>query len=62
MEKAADDGEWELSESEESLTVEEFIRKCCRQRVSALEASAAQMVSAFMQKAEDTREHISSMT
>ncbi|KAJ1735749.1 hypothetical protein LPJ61_000401 [Coemansia biformis] len=56
------DGEWELAEDEEDLTVEEFIRACCEHKIAALEASASQMIDAFMKRAEDTREHISSMT
>ncbi|KAJ1936967.1 hypothetical protein FBU59_004892 [Linderina macrospora] len=59
---ADDDDDWELSESEENMTVEDFIRKCCRQRVSALETSATKMVSMFMQRAEETRDRISSMS
>ncbi|KAJ2680298.1 hypothetical protein GGI25_000891 [Coemansia spiralis] len=57
-----DVGEWELAEDEENMTVEEFIRACCEQKITSLEASAAQMVSAFMERAESTRERICNMT
>ncbi|KAJ1966167.1 hypothetical protein GGI12_000258 [Dipsacomyces acuminosporus] len=52
---------WELTEEEESMPVEAFIRACCSQKVASLEASAAQMITAFMQRAEDTRDRISSV-
>ncbi|KAJ2849097.1 hypothetical protein IWW36_002879, partial [Coemansia brasiliensis] len=54
--------DWELDEDEEELTVEEFIRACCEQKIAALEASAGQMVDAFMKRAESTRERICSLT
>ncbi|KAJ2894424.1 hypothetical protein IWW38_002582 [Coemansia aciculifera] len=59
-----EDGEeaWDLTEEEERMTVEEFIRACCDQKIASLEASAAQMVSAFMQRAESTRDRIRDMT
>ncbi|KAJ1820417.1 hypothetical protein LPJ60_003225 [Coemansia sp. RSA 2675] len=53
---------WELTEEEERMTVEEFIRACCDHKIASLEASAAQMVSEFMQRAESTRERIQDMT
>lgn len=56
-----DNTEWELSVDEEEMTVEEFIRACCEQKIADLEASATQMISTFMQHAENTRERISSM-
>ncbi|KAJ2233906.1 hypothetical protein H4R99_007251 [Coemansia sp. RSA 1722] len=52
---------WNLTEDEESMTVEEFIRACCEQKVASLEASAAQMISSFTQRAEHTRERIYNM-
>ncbi|KAJ2683259.1 hypothetical protein H4R19_007017, partial [Coemansia spiralis] len=58
----SDNGEWELAEDEEDLTVEQFIRACCEQKTAALEASASQMIDAFMKRAEATREHICSMS
>ncbi|KAJ2693607.1 hypothetical protein GGH99_001081 [Coemansia sp. RSA 1285] len=57
-----DDGEWDLDEDEENMSVEEFIRACCDHKITSLESSAAQMVSAFMQRAESTRERICNMT
>ncbi|KAJ1668042.1 hypothetical protein IW140_000793 [Coemansia sp. RSA 1813] len=53
-----DGGEWDLGEDEEEMTVEEFIRACCDHKIASLETSAAQMVGAFMQRAESTRERI----
>ncbi|KAJ2065009.1 hypothetical protein GGI17_000610 [Coemansia sp. S146] len=53
---------WELTEDEEHMTVEEFIRACCDQKIASLEASASQMVSAFMLRAESTRARICDMT
>ncbi|KAJ2770359.1 hypothetical protein IWQ57_002697 [Coemansia nantahalensis] len=55
-------GEWELAEDEEDLTVEEFIRACCEQKIAALEASASQMIDAFMKRAEATRGRICGMS
>ncbi|KAJ2848846.1 hypothetical protein J3B02_003881, partial [Coemansia erecta] len=52
---------WSLTEEEENMTVEEFIRACCDQKVASLEASAAQMISSFTQRAEHTRERIYNM-
>ncbi|KAJ2741218.1 hypothetical protein GGI20_005336 [Coemansia sp. BCRC 34301] len=61
--EGAEEGDsWELTEEEERMTVEEFIRACCDQKIASLEASAAQMVSAFMQRAESTRDRIREMT
>ncbi|KAJ2455495.1 hypothetical protein EV183_000827 [Coemansia sp. RSA 2336] len=54
--------DWELDEEEEEMTVEEFIRACCEQKIAALETSAGQMVDAFMKRAESTRERICSLT
>ncbi|KAJ2162537.1 hypothetical protein GGF46_000540 [Coemansia sp. RSA 552] len=53
--------EWDLDEDEAEMTVEEFILACCDQKTSALEASAGQMVDAFMKRAESTRERICSL-
>ncbi|KAI9482132.1 hypothetical protein LPJ79_000107 [Coemansia sp. RSA 1821] len=53
--------DWELDEEEEEMTVEEFIRACCEQKIAALETSAGQMVDAFMKRAEITRERICSL-
>ncbi|KAJ2456691.1 hypothetical protein GGF42_003121 [Coemansia sp. RSA 2424] len=62
-EKEEEDEEaWELTEEEERMTVEEFIRACCEQKIASLEDSASQMVSAFMQRAESTRNRIREMT
>ncbi|KAJ2725272.1 hypothetical protein GGI07_001405 [Coemansia sp. Benny D115] len=58
---SGDGSSWELTEEEESMSVEEFIRACCEQKVVSLEASAAQMISSFMQRAESTRERIYNM-
>ncbi|KAJ1802665.1 hypothetical protein LPJ75_006120 [Coemansia sp. RSA 2598] len=52
---------WSLTEEEENMTVEEFIRACCEHKVASLEASAAQMISSFTQRAEHTRERIYNM-
>ncbi|KAJ1947130.1 hypothetical protein GGF37_000651 [Kickxella alabastrina] len=57
----AEDAAWDLDEVEEDMTVEEFIHACCNQKVASLEASAAQMISSFMQRAENTRERIYNM-
>ncbi|KAJ2540481.1 hypothetical protein EV175_006229, partial [Coemansia sp. RSA 1933] len=57
-----DDGEWELDDDEGDMTVEEFIRACCDHKVASLDTSAAQMVNAFMQRAESTRERICNTT
>ncbi|KAJ2129504.1 hypothetical protein IW136_005822, partial [Coemansia sp. RSA 678] len=54
--------EWEFDSGEEEMTVEEFIRACCDQKIAALEASAGEMVDAFMKRAESTRERICSLT
>ncbi|KAJ2353843.1 hypothetical protein GGF43_003396 [Coemansia sp. RSA 2618] len=54
--------EWDMDSDEEEMTVEEFIRACCDQKIAALEASAGQMVDAFMKRAEGTRERICSLT
>ncbi|KAJ2497332.1 hypothetical protein GGH96_005178 [Coemansia sp. RSA 1972] len=54
--------EWEFNEGEEEMTVEEFIRACCDQKIAALEASAGEMVDAFMKRAESTRARICSLT
>ncbi|KAJ1724867.1 hypothetical protein LPJ53_000935 [Coemansia erecta] len=61
VEGAAENESWDLTEEEEEMTVEEFIRACCEQKVASLEASAAQMISAFTQRAEHTRERIYNM-
>ncbi|KAJ2475167.1 hypothetical protein EV174_005374 [Coemansia sp. RSA 2320] len=53
---------WELTEDEERMTVEEFIRACCDHKIASLEASAAHMVGAFMQRAESTRDRIYNMS
>ncbi|KAJ2508848.1 hypothetical protein IWW47_000392 [Coemansia sp. RSA 2052] len=58
----AEEEAWELTEEEERMTVEEFIRACCEQKIASLEDSASQMVSAFMQRAESTRNRIREMT
>ncbi|KAJ2367989.1 hypothetical protein H4S01_001843 [Coemansia sp. RSA 2610] len=60
VEGAAD--EWDLDEEEEEMTVEEFIRACCDQKIAALEASASHMVDTFMKRAESTRERICNLT
>ncbi|KAJ2548537.1 hypothetical protein GGH95_006416, partial [Coemansia sp. RSA 1836] len=61
-EEAEEEEAWELTEEEERMTVEEFIRACCEQKIASLEDSASQMVSAFMQRAESTRNRIREMT
>ncbi|KAJ2783907.1 hypothetical protein GGI15_002426 [Coemansia interrupta] len=61
VEGAAGNDSWDLTEEEEEMTVEEFIRACCEQKVASLEASAAQMISSFTQRAEHTRERIYNM-
>ncbi|KAJ2078099.1 hypothetical protein H4R24_004708 [Coemansia sp. RSA 988] len=53
-----ENGEWELDEEEEDMTVEEFIRACCDQKIASLEASAGHMINEFMRRAESTRENI----
>ncbi|KAJ2234953.1 hypothetical protein GGI13_008641 [Coemansia sp. RSA 455] len=53
---------WELTEDEEHMTVEEFIRACCDQKISSLQVSAFQMIDDFIERAASTRRRIVDMT
>ncbi|KAJ2111930.1 hypothetical protein IW146_004996 [Coemansia sp. RSA 922] len=61
-ESGVEEEAWELTEDEEHMTVEEFIRACCDQKISSLQVSAFQMIDDFIERAASTRRRIVDMT